>query len=105
MPGFALRQVTLRTEVNEEGNSTVLRISREITKIRIGPVSASMFVLPEDYKEAATQVTEYHRYLLCRMLRVPSQTKDPKRIDNLAVASAGGGFHACTNWPSNSASL
>jgi hypothetical protein len=32
IPGFALRQVTLRTEVNEEGNSTVLRTSREITK-------------------------------------------------------------------------
>jgi len=59
MPGFPLRQVTLRTEVNEEGNSRVLRISREITKVRTGPVPASMFVLPAGYKETVAQETEY----------------------------------------------
>jgi len=62
IPGFALRQVTLRTEVNEEGNSSVSRISREITKIRMGPVPASMFVLPTDYKDATTQGTEYYTH-------------------------------------------
>jgi len=51
VPGFPLRQVTLRTEVNEEGNSRVLRISREITKVRTGPLPASLFVLPTGYKE------------------------------------------------------
>jgi hypothetical protein len=51
IPGFPLRQVTLRTEVNEEGNSRVLRISREITKVRTGPLPGSLFVLPSDYKE------------------------------------------------------
>jgi len=59
IPGFPLRQVTLRTEVNEEGNSRVLRISREITKVRTGPVPASMFVLPAGYKEASARKTEY----------------------------------------------
>jgi len=58
IPGFPLRQVTLRTEVNEEGNSSVLRISREITKVRVGPVPASLFVLPTGYKEVAAQETE-----------------------------------------------
>jgi len=51
IPGFPLRQVTLRTEVNEEGNSSVSRISREITRVRAGPVPASLFVLPTGYKE------------------------------------------------------
>ena len=51
IPGFPLRQVTLRTEVNEEGNSSVSRISREITRVRTGPVPASLFVLPTGYKE------------------------------------------------------
>jgi hypothetical protein len=51
IPGFPLRQVTLRTEVNEEGNSRVLRISREITKVRTGPLPASLFVWPTGYKE------------------------------------------------------
>ena len=51
IPGFPLRQVTLRTEVNEEGNSRVLRTSREITKVRTGPLPASLFVWPTDYKE------------------------------------------------------
>jgi len=51
--GFPLRQVTLRTEVNEEGNSRVLRISREITHVRAGTVPASLFVLPTSYKEVA----------------------------------------------------
>ena len=58
IPGFALRQVTLRTEVNEEGNSSVLRISREITKVQTGPVTASMFVLPAGYKEVAAHEAE-----------------------------------------------
>ena len=60
MPGFPLRQVTLRTEVNEEGNSSVLRISREITKVKSGPVPASLFVLPAGYKEVAAQETQSH---------------------------------------------
>ena len=51
IPGFPLRQVTLRTEVNEEGNSSVSRISREITRVRTGPVPASLFVLPTGFKE------------------------------------------------------
>lgn len=55
MPGFPMRQVTLRTEVSEEGNSNVLRVSREITKIQTGPVEASLFVLPPGYKEVAAQ--------------------------------------------------
>ena len=59
IPGFPLRQVTLRTEVNEEGNSSVLRISREITKVRTGPVPASLFALPTGYKEVAAQETEF----------------------------------------------
>ena len=58
IPGFPLRQVTLRTEVNEEGNSSVLRISREITGVRTGPVPASLFVLPTGYKEVAAQETQ-----------------------------------------------
>ncbi|HXW91914.1 MAG TPA: hypothetical protein VEK33_15310 [Terriglobales bacterium] len=58
IPGFPLRQVTLRTEVNEEGNSSVLRISREITKVQTGPVTASMFVLPAGYKEVAAHEAE-----------------------------------------------
>ncbi len=58
IPGFPLRQITLRTEVNEEGNSSVLRISREITKVRTGPVPTSLFVLPTGYKEVAAQETE-----------------------------------------------
>jgi len=49
--GFPLRQVTLRTEVNEEGNSRVLRISREISRVRTGTVPPSLFVLPTEYKE------------------------------------------------------
>jgi len=57
MPGFPLRQVTLRTEVNEDGNSSVLRISREITKVRTGAVPASLFVLPAGYKEVTAQET------------------------------------------------
>jgi len=55
LPSFPLRQVTLRTEVNEEGNSRVLRISREISRVRTGSVPASLFVLPADYKEVAAQ--------------------------------------------------
>ena len=51
IPGFPLRQVTLRTEVNEEGNSSVSRVSREITRVRTGPVPASLFVLPTGFKE------------------------------------------------------
>lgn len=58
IPGFPLRQVTLRTEVNEDGNSSVVRFSREITGVRTGPVPASLFVLPTGYKEVATQETE-----------------------------------------------
>jgi len=58
MPGFPLKQVTLRTEVNEEGNSTVQRIAREITGVRTGPVPASLFVLPTGYKQVAAQQTE-----------------------------------------------
>jgi hypothetical protein len=55
--GFPLRQVTLRTEVNEDGNSNVLRISREISKVQTEPVPASLFVLPTSYKEVAAQET------------------------------------------------
>jgi len=55
IPGFPLQQVTLRTEVNEEGNSSVLRLSREITDVRTAPVPASLFVLPTGYKEVAGQ--------------------------------------------------
>ena len=51
MRGFPLRQVTLRTEVNEEGNSRVLRISREITHVQTGAAPPSLFVLPAGYKE------------------------------------------------------
>jgi len=58
IPGFPLRQVTLRTEVNEEGNSSVLRISREITKVRTGTLPTSLFVLPTGYKEVAGQETQ-----------------------------------------------
>jgi len=58
IPGFPLRQVTLRTEVNEEGNSSVLRISREITGVRTEPVPAALFALPTGYKEVAGQETE-----------------------------------------------
>jgi hypothetical protein len=61
MPGFPLKQVTLRTEVNEEGNSTVLRIAREITGVRTGPVPESLFVLPKGYKEVPAQETELAR--------------------------------------------
>ena len=57
MPGFPLRQVTLRTEVNEDGNSSVSRMSRGITKVRTGAVPASLFVLPAGYKEATAQET------------------------------------------------
>jgi hypothetical protein len=56
--GFPLRQVTLRTEVNEDGNSRVLRISREITGVRTGQVPASLFVLPTGYQEVAAQETQ-----------------------------------------------
>jgi hypothetical protein len=56
--GFPLRQVTLRTEVNEEGNSRVLRISREITGVGTGLVPASLFVVPAGYKEVAAQETQ-----------------------------------------------
>jgi hypothetical protein len=56
--GFPLRQVTLRTEVNEDGNSRVLRISRELTGVRTGQVPASLFVLPTGYKEVAAQETQ-----------------------------------------------
>ena len=59
MSGFPLRQVTLRTQVNEDGNSRVLRISREITAVRTGQVPASLFVLPTGYKEVAAQETQY----------------------------------------------
>jgi len=58
IPGFPLRQITLRTEVNEDGNSSVLRISREITKVRTGPLPTSSFVLPTGYKEVAAQETQ-----------------------------------------------
>jgi len=58
MPGFPLRQVTLRAEVNEDGNSSVLRMSRDITKVRTGAVPASLFVLPAGYKEVAAQETK-----------------------------------------------
>jgi len=58
IPGFPLRQVTLRTEVNEDGNSSVSRISWDITEVRTGPVPASLFVLPTGYKEVAAQETE-----------------------------------------------
>ncbi len=58
IPGFPLRQTTLRTEVNEDGNSTVLRISREITNVRTGPVPTSLFELPTGYKEVAAQETQ-----------------------------------------------
>ena len=58
IPGFPLRQVTLRTEVNEDGNSSVSRISWDITGVRTGPVPASLFVLPTGYKEVAAQETE-----------------------------------------------
>jgi hypothetical protein len=57
IPGFPLRQVTLRTEVNEEGNSNVVRLSRDVTGVRAGPVPASLFVLPSGYKEVAAQET------------------------------------------------
>ncbi len=57
IPGFPLRQVTLRTEVNEEGNSSVLRVSWDITGVRTGPVPPSLFVLPAGYKEVTTQET------------------------------------------------
>jgi len=60
IPGFPLRQTTLRTEVDEEGNSTVLRISREITNVRTEPVPASLFELPKDYKERTGHGTEVH---------------------------------------------
>jgi hypothetical protein len=60
MPGFPLRQVTLRTEVNEDGNSSVLRISRDITKVHTGPVSASLFAMPTGYKEVTAQETGSH---------------------------------------------
>ena len=60
IPGFPLRQVTLRTEVNEEGNSSVSRISREITKVRTGPVPTSLFVLPTGYKEVAAREDPPH---------------------------------------------
>jgi len=60
MSGFPLRQVTLRTEVNEDGNSSVSRISREITKVQTGPVPASLFALPTGYKEVTGQETWYH---------------------------------------------
>ena len=60
IPGFPLRQITLRTEVNEEGNSRVLRISREITKVRTGPLPASLFVLPTGYKEVETREDPPH---------------------------------------------
>ena len=59
IPGFPLRQVTLRTEVNEDGNSNVLRISREITGVRTGSVPTSLFELPTGYKEVAGQ-DEFH---------------------------------------------
>jgi len=58
MPGFPLRQVTLRTEVGEDGNSRVLRSSREITKVRTGAVPASLFVLPAGFKEVTAQETK-----------------------------------------------
>jgi aryl carrier-like protein len=58
IPGFPLRQVTVRTEVNENGNSSVVRFSREITGVRTGPVPASLFDLPTGYKEVAAQETE-----------------------------------------------
>jgi hypothetical protein len=60
MQGFPLQQVTLRTEVNEDGNSRVLRISREITKVQTGPVPASLFVLPTGYKEVKAQEAWSH---------------------------------------------
>ena len=60
IPGFPLRQVTVRTEVNEDGNSSVLRFSREITGVRTGPVPASLFALPTGYKEVAAQETQSH---------------------------------------------
>lgn len=59
MPGFPLRQVTLRTEVNEDGNSSVSRMSREITKVRTGAVPASLFVLPAGFKEVQAQETKF----------------------------------------------
>jgi hypothetical protein len=58
VPGFPLRQVTLRTEVDESGNSHVLRISRDITKVQTGAVPAALFVLPTDYKEVIPQESE-----------------------------------------------
>ena len=61
IPGFPLRQVTLRTEVDEEGNSTVSRISRDITEVRTEPVPASLFELPKGYKEVAGQ-EEFYSY-------------------------------------------
>ena len=58
MPGFPLRQVTLRTEVNEDGNSSVSRMSREITKVKTGAVPGSLFVLPAGFKEVTAQETK-----------------------------------------------
>jgi len=58
--GFPLKQVTLRTEVNEEGNSSVSRFSREITRVRTAPAPASLFVLPAGYKEVSAQETTSH---------------------------------------------
>lgn len=55
IPGFPLRQVTLRTEVNEDGNSTVLRTLRDIKAVQSGPVPESLFVLPIGYKEVAAK--------------------------------------------------
>jgi hypothetical protein len=61
IPGFPLRQITLRTEVNEEGNSSVSRASREITGVRTGPLPTSLFELPTGYKEVAAQA-EFYSY-------------------------------------------
>jgi hypothetical protein len=58
IPGFPLRQVTLRTEVDDSGNSKVLRVSRDIRSVQIGPVPDSLFLLPQGYKEVAGQ-TEF----------------------------------------------
>lgn len=57
--GFPLRQVTLRTEVNEEGNSRVARITREMTHVQTGAVPASLFVLPTGYKEVQLKESIY----------------------------------------------
>jgi hypothetical protein len=61
IPGFPLRQVTLRTEVNEQGNSSVSRASRDITRVRTGPLPTSLFELPMGYKEVAAQA-EFYSY-------------------------------------------